>query len=259
MKTKMKSVLIAGVAGLAVTTMFAQSSTTQEIVNYSVKVVMSNTGADPDTTGASGTVQATEATTDTAKRNTDKETLNVTAKGLDPLTDYTVSAVQSESNTPVGSATTDKKGNLKASFSTNTKGKKNLGPPPTPLTSVTEVDVVNSNSVTVLVADMNGPTSLKYTVRKDVADSDSGEVAALTVSSNTKHAMFGLSASALNPGEGYFLLFNGKVVQTNNASGKGTLKFLNPLVSTNVVTPFVLQTVEVAQTNGTPAFSTTIP
>lgn len=257
MKTITQSVLIAAVASLGATTMFAQSSTTQEIVQYSAKVAMSNTGNDPNTTGATGTVQATEATTDTTKRNTDKETLTVTAKGLDVETGYTISAVQSGSSTNVGPVTTDKKGNLKATFSTASK--KSMGQPPIPLTSVSEVDVVNSNSVKVLTADMTQPTSLKYTVRKDVADSTSGASAGLTVSSSTKRAMFGLSATGLNGGASYVLLFNSKVVQTNTASAKGTLKFINPLVSTNVVTPFQLQTVELDETNGTPAFSTTIP
>lgn len=257
MNTKIKSLLIAGVAGLAATTMFAQSTTSQETVQYSDKVAMSNTGLS-DATGATGIVQATEATSDTTKRNTDKETLTITAKALDPLTDYTVSAVQSGTPTPVGPVTTDKKGNLKASFSTNEKGKTNLGPPPTPLTSVTEVDIIDTNSTTVLTADMTQPTSLKYTVRKDVTDT-SGAAAGLTVSSSTKRAMFGLSATGLNPGEGYVLLFNSKVVQTNTASGKGTLKFINPITSTNVVTPTSLQSVELDETNGTPAFSTTIP
>ena len=255
----MKSVLVVGIAGLAATTMFAQSTTSAEIVQYSAKVIMSNTGTS-DTPNASGTVQATESTNDNSKKNTDKETLNVLAKGLDASTDYSIVATVSGSSTSVGTATTDSKGNLKAMFSTSGNSKNNLGAPPTPLTSVSEVDVINSNSVTVLVADMTAPTSLKYAVRKNVADSTSGALAGLTVSSSTKRAMFGLNASGLNGGADYVLRFNGTVVQTNTATAKGGLKFISPLTTTNpVVTPFLLQSVELDGTNGTAAISTSIP
>ena len=256
---KTKSVLVAGIAGLAATTMFAQSSTTAEIVQYSAKVTMSNMGTS-DTPNASGTVQATESSNDNSKKKTDKETLNVVAKGLDAAADYSIAATVSGSSTPIGTATTDSKGNLKALFSTNGNSKKNLGAPPTPLTSVTEVDVINSNSITVLVADMTTPTSLKFTVRKNITDSSSGAAAGLTVSTSTKRAMFGLNASGLNGGADYALRFNGTIVQTNTASGKGTLKFISPLTTTNtVVTPFLLQSVELDDTNSTAVLSTTIP
>jgi hypothetical protein len=260
MKTKMKAVLIAGVAGLTATTMFAQSTNNAEIVQYSAKVAMSNTGADPNASGASGTVQATESTSEGTKRNSDKETLNIMAKGLVAATDYSINATLSGSSTAVGTATTDSKGNLKATFST-TGSKKNLGTPPSPLTAVSEVDVVNSNSVTVLVGDMKAPTTLKYTVRKNVTDA-SGASAGLTVATSTRRATFGMSASGLNAGADYLLRFNGSstVEETNTASAKGTLKFINPLTTTNtVVTPFQLQSVELDDTNNTPVISTTIP
>lgn len=256
----MKSVLIAGVVGLAATSMFAQSSTTAEIVNYSAKVTMSNSGTS-DTPNASGIVQATEAINQNSKHNTDKETLNITAKGLDASSDYSIAATVSGTATNLGPVTTDSKGNLKAMFSTTGNSKKNLGAPPTPLTTVSEVDVVNSNSVNVLVADMTAPTTLKYTARKNVTDT-SGASAGLTVSSSTQRAMFGLSASGLNGGAAYLLRFNGNatVVETNTATAKGTLKFINPLNSTNgMVTPFQLKSVELDDTNNTPVISTTIP
>src|SRR5262249_43947292 len=151
----------------------------------------------------------TESTTDNTKHDTDKETLTVTAKGLDGATDYTINATVSGSSTLVGTATTDSKGNLKALFSTSGNSKKNLGAPPTPLTSVSDVDVVNPGSLTVLIADLTAPTSEKYTVRKNIADSTSGASAGLTVSTSTKKALFGLNASGLNGGADYALRFNG--------------------------------------------------
>jgi hypothetical protein len=254
----MKSVLVAGIAGLAATTLLAQSSTTAEIVQYSAKVTMSNTGTS-DTPNASGTVQATESTNNSSKKTTDKETLNIMAKGLDTNTDYTINATVSGTSSAIGTATTDARGNLKAMFSTSGNSKNNLGAPPTPLTSMSEVDVSGASG-TVLVADMTAPGTLKYSVRKNVSDTTSGASAGLTVSSSTKRAAFGLSASGLTGGDSYVLMFNSKVVETNTASAKGTLKFINPLTTTNVVvTPFQLQSVELDDTNGTPAFSTSIP
>lgn len=258
MNTKMKSVLIAAIAGLWAATMLAQSSNTAEIVQYSAKVAMSNTGTS-DTPAASGAVQATESINQGGKHNTDRETLNVTAKGLDTNTDYTINATLSGSSTTVGTATSDSKGNLKAMFSTTGNSKQNLGTPPSPLTAVSEVDVANGSG-TVLVADMTAPTTLKFTVRKNVTD-PSGASAGITVSASNKRAMFGMSASGLTGGADYLLRFNGNstVVETNTASGKGTLKFVNPLTSTNIVTPFVLQSVELDDTNNTPVISTSLP
>src|SRR5215472_5887371 len=104
MKTKMKAELIAGVAGLTATTMLAQSTNSAEMVQYSAKVTMSNTGADTATTGASGTVQATESTSEGTKHNSEKESLNITAKGLDAGTDYSIATTLSGSSTSVGTA-----------------------------------------------------------------------------------------------------------------------------------------------------------
>lgn len=258
MKTIIKSAAVAGVAALAATTLYARSSSSQgtEIIHYSAKVLMTNTQADPATPNASGSVQVTEA----IQGNADKETLTVTAKELTQSAGYSVAATVSGSSTNIGTATSDKRGSLKATFSNSGRGKNNIGAPPTPLTSVTEVDVINSTNQTVLIADMTAPLTLQYMVRKNVVDTNSGVAAGLTVSANTRSALFGLNVSGLNGGADYLLLFNGKVVQTNTATARGGLRFISPLTTTNgMVTPFQLQSVALEDTNSTTVISTTIP
>lgn len=258
MKTIIKSVTVAGVAALAATTLYARSSNSQgtEIIHYSTRVPMTNSQADPSTLNASGNVQVNEA----IQGNADKETLTVTAKGLTESTAYSVAATVSGTSTNIGSVTTDKRGSLKAIFSNNGKGKNNAGAPPTPLTSITEVDVVNPTNQTVLAADMTTPQTFQFMVRKDVVDTNSGAAAGITVSVNSRGALFGLNASGLTGGADYLLVFNGKVVQTNTATARGGLRFISPLTSTNgVVTPFQLQSVALEDTNSTTVISTTIP
>ena len=221
MKKINKLVLVAGVAALAVTTLFAKSSSKQgtEMVHFSVHINMTNNGVEPT---ASGTVQATEA----MQGNSDHETLNVTAKGLTPNTPYSlfVTTTATGTSTNLDDFTTDKKGAAKLSFQNNGGSKKTTPLPPEigPLSGLTEVDIVNSNTVVVLAASSGEVTQIQYMVKKDITSNN--VPATINVSASTKSAKFNLTASGLTPSTDYILVLNGSPVQTNTATAKGGLK-----------------------------------
>lgn len=251
MKTFRTSILMVAVAGLGVTTLLARSSNSQgtPIVHYSAKVALTNTDADTTITNASGTVAVSEA----IQGNANKETLTIDAKGLTPSTDYTIVALPSGTNAPV---TTDSKGNLKATFSTNGKSKSNLGPPPTPLTSLTKVDINTSNSTTVLSADMITPTTFRF-LDKQFATNTNGPTGSATVSASNKSAKLSISASGLAATNDYALALN-DIATTNGtftSTSKGTLK-INASISENVLD---LNSVSVLSASNTAVLIFTFP
>ena len=220
MKKINKSVLVVGVAALAVTTLFAKSSSKQgtEMVHFSVHINMTNNGVEPT---ASGTVQATEA----MQGNADHETLNVTAKGLTPNTPYSLFVTTTITGTPTNldnNFTTDKKGAVKLSFGNSGKKTTPLPPEIGPLTGLTEVDIVNSSNLVVLAASSGDVTQIQYMVKKDITSNN--VPATINVSASTKSGKFNLTASGLTPSTDYILVFNGSPVQTNTATAKGGLK-----------------------------------
>ena len=252
MKTIRKSVLAAGITAMTVTTMFAASSNKQgtEVVHYTAKAAMTNDGVEPS---ASGSVQATQAT----QGNSDKETLTVTAKGLTPSTDYSLFATTNGTSADVDGFTTDAKGGAKLTLSTSGKSKKNAGPPPTPLTTVTEVDIVGTNGP-VLTADMTSPSSLKYMVKKqDTTGNVTGNV---NLSASTKSAKLNLTASGLSTNTDYILTFNGGIIQTNTSDSKGNLKITTSGSTTNGQNVLSITEVDLEDsTASTTVWSTPIP
>jgi hypothetical protein len=251
MKTITRSLLVGGVTVLAVTTAFAARQGT-EVIHYSVRVAMTNDGVEP---GASGSVQATEA----IAGNADQQTLSVTAKGLTPGTGYSLLATSNGTPTDLDDFTTDSKGRATLSFSTSGHGKKNLGSPPTPVTLVSEVDIVNnsSNSQAVLTADLINPASLKYSVKKS-ATTTNGVSGTINLTSSNKGAKLGLTASGLSPGADYILTFTGNPVQTNTASAKGDLKLSTAGTTTNM-NILDLNEVDLEDTNSVTVWSISIP
>jgi len=256
MKMIMKSVLVIGVATLAATTLYANSSNRQgtEVVHFSARVAFTNDGVEPD---ASGNLQATEA----MQGNADHESLSITLKGLTPGTLYSVNVITTSNSTPtdIDDFTTDGKGGAKLSFQNNGNGKKSISFPDgvLPLTGLAEVDIVNSNATPVLTATSDGATSLKYMVKKSMDDANStGASGTVDLSASTKSAKFGLTAAGLTGGSDYILVVDGNTVQTNTASSKGTLKInLSPSPS-DVLSA---GNITLEDSTFTPILTTTVP
>jgi len=249
MKIITKSVLVAGVAVLGTTTMFAGSSTKPEMVHYSAKAAFTNDNVE---SGASGSIQVSETV-----GSTDKESVTMTMKGLTASTDYSVIATTT-SNAPadIGDFTTDSKGGAKLSFKNSGGGKKNTGNPPDPLTTLTAVDIVNSSNaaVAVLSADMTTPQTFAYKVTK--TDTTGNVTATVNISANTKSAKVSISASGLNPSSEFALLVGSDVVQTNTSTSKGSLNIKASGPPEGVLT---IDSVSLQDTSSATVWSTSIP
>ncbi len=241
MKMIMKSVAVAGVTLLAVTTMLAKGNGQPiHTIRFTFQVAFTNTGADSNLVNPSGTVKASESIN--VAKGTDQESLSVSLKGLEPSFAYSLFGTTSTNDsTDVVDFTTDKHGNAKLSLSSK-PGKKGI---PIgildPLSEVTELDIVDQSDtnapVTVLTADTTTPKTFTF-MDKQSATGPDGETGTLTVSASTKSSKLSLTASGLTAGDTFALsLTGGTATSTNNtftATSKGTLKINTP-ISGNVL------------------------
>lgn len=262
MNTMTKSVLVAAIAALAVTPLLAKSGGRKgtNIIHLNIKVPFVNDGTESN--NASGTVAASQATQGAA----DKETLTVTAKGLFPSTPYSLFVSTTTSGlTDVDDFNTDSKGNATLKFTNGKAGKKNIAisSNAVPVSSIQEVDIENSNSAPVLTADFANATTEQYMVKQDIsADGGTNGVTATlqiksTLNKGTSKSLVTVTASGLQAGAEYQLVFNGTPVDSNNATSKGTLKISSSDTPTNILD---LTSVDLADSNGIPVSATaTLP
>lgn len=258
-----KSGWVAAIAALAVTPLLATSGSRHgtNILHFNTKVPMVNQSV--DSSNATGTVTATQAT----QGNADKETLTVAAKGLFPNTPYSllVSTTTSGLSDVDTNLNTDSRGRLTVKLSTN-PGKRNVAIPSNavPVSTIQEVDIEDSNSAPVLVADFTNATSLQYLVKQNISTNDGVSVntsASLQIKSTlnrgTSRTSFSLNASGLNALTDYLLVFNGGVVQTNTSNSRGRLKINSAPTPDPILS---LTSVDVTDTNSVPVTATaTLP
>src|SRR5215469_4331498 len=171
MNTMTKSVLVAAIAALAVTPLLAKSGGRKgtNILHFNAKVAFVNDGTESN--NATGTLAATEAT----QGNADKETLTVTAKGLEPNTPYSLFVSTTTSGlTDVDDFTTDSKGNATLKFTNGKAGKKNIAisSNAVPVSSIQEVDIEDTNGplLTAEFAGLTNATSLQFLVKQDISE-----------------------------------------------------------------------------------------
>jgi len=260
-----KSVLVAAIAALAVTPLLAKSGGRKgtNILHFNAKVAFVNDGTESN--NATGTLAATEAT----QGNADKETLTVTAKGLEPNTPYSLFVSTTTSGlTDVDDFTTDSKGNATLKFTNGKAGKKNIAisSNAVPVSSIQEVDIDNSNSAPVLTADFTNATTLQYLVKQDISSdtgtNGGGVTATLQIKSSlnkgTSKSLVTVNASGLQAGAPYELVFNGSPLSNSAvATSKGTLKISSSDTPPNILD---LTSVDLADSNGIPVTATaTLP
>ena len=89
MKTIMKSVLVAGIAALTVTPLFAKPH--GDVLQFSIKEPMTNNGVEPS---ASGTVQASQS----EQGNANNQKIAINVAGLTPNTGYSLFASTTDNN-----------------------------------------------------------------------------------------------------------------------------------------------------------------
>lgn len=254
-----KSVLVAAIAALAVTPLLAKSGGRKgtNILHLSIKVPMTNTGDDTNNPSATGTVTATQATQGSA----DKESLTVSAKGLTPGGPYDIVGISNSTALPPQTFTANSKGDLTVKFGV---GKKST-PVFADATQLQEVDLIDdTNGVTVLTGNFTNATTLQYLVKQDISSNGgtNGGVAATlqiksTLNKGTSKSSVTVTASGLQSGALYQLVFDGSPVASNNATSKGTLKITSTDTPPNILD---LTSVFLGDSNGIPVTATaTLP
>lgn len=261
MKTKITSVLIAGITALTITPSFAKphggGAHGTDILHLSVKEALVNTGAESGT----GTVQLSQ----NAQGNANKETLDVLLKGLTPSTGFSLMATTVSNSTPtdVQDFTTDAKGNAALHFRTNGKGKKNIALPPSidPVSQITELDVVDTNT-TQTVLTTSGATNnvVQYLVKRNLSNNDTTGTNSVTgqlmIKANSKSTQFSLKVSGLQPSTSYQLAFNGTTVDTETSDANGNLNFTTEPTPANILD---LHTVALEDSSSNVILSTSLP
>jgi hypothetical protein len=252
MKMKTKIALVVGIATLAVTPVFAKGGT--DMLHYSIREAFTNDGVEPS---ASGNVTANA----TVQGNANNQTLTVTASGLTAGTDYDIVAnVNGSGTTDLGTFTADSNGRLNARLGGGGKGHgkgSTALPDGFDVSQVIGIDVVNTTtSQAVLSVDTSAPASLKYMARRNLNNGGTAN-GALTLSSSKGKTKFSLTASGLDAGTDYQLVFNGTPVETVTSDAHGKLRITDAsLLPANVLD---LQTVEVWDSTNTAVLGTTTP
>lgn len=223
MKKITKSLLVAGVAALALTTVAAKNGHGTDILHLFLGESMSNTGIEAGT-GSIKVMQATQG-------NANNQKLDIVLKGLAPNTTYSLAAAlgDSVSVVPVANTgfTTDGSGNAVIHYrklGNGHGGGHNSSALPadlTPVSNIRELDVVNSTNSIVLSADFTSPSSLQYLVKRDI--SSNGVSATLRIHATTSQTQFQLNASGLAPTNTYQLAVNDTPVQSQDSDANGKL------------------------------------
>jgi hypothetical protein len=211
----------------------------------------------------------------------DHQDLNIRVQGLDANYTYQLSALLDE-NTNLLSAlsfSTDangaatlmlrdfSQGNPKANIHSHGhgnghghghgkgNGRQDIPDVLNPISSIRELDVVNSNAQSVLVADLTAPSRLTYLVKRDLSSQNvNGQ---LRIQATNKKAQFGLSAAGLNPTNDYLLSFNGGIVQTNSTDSTGRLRISAPMETATDILD--LHSVALLDNSSNVVLSTTLP
>lgn len=215
-------------------TLFASQQGT-DILHYSVTKAMSNDGVESN---AVGSVKAHQ----NQQGHADNQQLNISVSGLTAGATYELLA-NGDTNLADGvSFTTGPSGsaNLKYRSMGNGHdgglghGKSQLPSAFNPVSSVSQIDVMNSSTQAVLTADMTMPGSLQYLIKRNLSTSTVD--ASLRIHATTSQTQFKLSASGLNATNNYLLVLNGAVAQTYTAGTNGHLQITSLPYSGGILT-----------------------
>lgn len=252
MKMINKTALVLGALALAASTAMAAPKQV-DTLNFSIRSDLTDQGVE---SGSSGSISGNEVRKSGVVSN---QKLTGTLSGLTPNTDYSLVATTSGGTTDLDDFTTDDNGKAKLNVVTTKNGKlpKNAVafPDGFELVQVTQLDVMNAGAQSVLSTLDTTPTSVKYTIKRDLTGPD-GETGQLQINANTKSTKFTLNASGLQPNTDYQLVFNGTPVQTNTSDSKGKLKIKSAPTPTNILD---LESVELWDPSNTAVLSTTLP
>jgi hypothetical protein len=250
-------ILLIGAASGGVTLLASQQGT--DILHYSVTKSMSNDGVESN---AIGSVKAHQ----NEQGHADNQQLNIAVSGLTASTTYELLA-NADTNLADGvSFTTDSNGSASLQYRSmgNGKGhghgagighgKSQLPQAFNPVSSVSQIDVMNSSTQAVLTADMTMPESLQYLIKRNLSTSTVD--ASLRIHATTSQTQFNLSASGLTATNNYLLVLNGAVAQTYAADTNGDLQITSLPYSGGILT---LNSLALWDSSSNVVFTTQLP
>lgn len=196
-----------------------------DVLHFTSKSVMVNTGVEPQATGNISVML-------TDQGNAEKEQLKISGKKLNANTAYRLLAFigNSTNATDIADFNTDKKGSFSLSYMKMTHAqpsKQGSSFPDAlePLCNVRELDVVNANTNAVLTAILGSPDKGQYLVKsfmKKVGYVPAAE-GSLSIKASAKATTFKLTATHLTANTSYGLAFNGNLAQTYSSDNSGKL------------------------------------
>lgn len=263
--TNMKqSLLILVVVATAVTSLRAENPKSPnwgtDILHYSVR---------DHFTGDSNATAAVDFQSKTQGK-ADHQKFNLIARQLAPNTTYTLLSLQDGDTEPSEATqfTTDANGNAKLRFKSNGNGNGNkngngqgngnqsLPGALLPLTTLSNLTIVDVNTQAVLTADLSSPDRLSYLVKRKLEGSN-GAAALLMIKGTQAKTHFSLKAVNLAATNDYSLAINETPVQTYQSDAGGRLK-INSLTQP-VTSPLEIQKVQLLDVSSNAVFSTDLP
>lgn len=246
-------ILLIGAASGGISLLASQQGT--DILHYSVTKSMSNDGVESN---AVGSVKAHQ----NEQGHADNQQLNISVSGLAASNTYELLA-NGDTNDEV-SFTTDANGSASLQYRSMGSGnghgggighgKSQLPPAFNPVSSVSQINVMNSSTQAVLTADMTMPGSLQYLIKRNLSTSTVD--ASLRIHGTTGQTQFKLSASGLNATNNYLLVLNGAVAQTYTADTNGNLQITSLPYSGGILT---LTSLEVWDSSSNVVLQTSLP
>ena len=226
-------VLFIGAAAGSVTLLANPQGT--DILHYSVTKAMSNDGVESN---AVGSVKAHQ----NEQGHANNQQLNISLSGLTASTTYELVANGDTNPAAEVSFTTDASGSASLKYRSMGNGHggglghgvNSLTGAFKPVSSVSQIDVMNLSTQAVLTADMTMPDSLQYLIKRNLSTSTVD--ASLRIHATTGQTQFRLLASGLNATNNYLLVLNGAVAQTYTADTNGDLQITSLPYSEGILT-----------------------
>lgn len=258
MKTITKSLLVAGIAALALTTVSAKSGHGTDILHLFMSEDMSDTGIEPSASGSVKVMQVTQG-------NANNQKLDIAVSGLSSNTVYSLAAALGGDTNVVAIAntsfTTDANGNAAIHYrklGNGHGGGRNSSALPldlTPVSNIRELDVVNGTNAVVLSADFTSPSQLQFLVKRWLSNSN-GVSGTLRIQATANQAQFQLMATGLAPTNTYQLVLNSTPIQSGTADSQGKINISSVQTSLDVLD---VSSVALWDTSSNVVLSTTLP
>jgi hypothetical protein len=232
------------------------------ILHFFVRKTMSNSGVVPDATGRINGMLVRQG-----KANNQK--LDIYFTKLSANTTYHLSALIGDDTnfTDVAEFNTDATGSAKLFYrrmgpngnSGLGRGKSGLPAALNPISNLRELAVVDTNSQTILSADLTAPDKLQYLVKRSLTNdgAEPDAAATLRLHGTTTSTQFRLLASGLATNANYSLVINGSVNETKTSDANGKLNFTTLLV--NPLDILDVRTLAIWNSTSNSVFSTHLP